>query len=253
MKSIHPLLKCLLLLIAFSNFAHAFYDPGQGRWVSRDPIQEAGGKNLYVFTENGGLNRWDLLGQKSKHATQPVYDPTPAGLTRGEVTDVIVATIDATVTYPDKECKGDAKLSFKINPLTLQMRSYPAATIQAIHEPGDDCSQNGASNPSNALQSNQNLSLSADLSSEVGISLNSCSGCICDTCSQGKIRLSLTGAAAMGTPEWYQGRYVTVIIYYKIQLKSNAPSLNYGKNCDYDHDGGLVKIEVYGPQNIGGR
>jgi hypothetical protein len=252
MKSIHPLLKCLLLLIALSNIAHAFYDPGQGRWVSRDPIQEDGGVNLYVFTENDGLNEWDLLGQKSRHAIQPVYDPTP-GLGPGEVTDRIVATIDATITYPDKECRGNGKLSFKINPQTPQMQSYTAASIQAIHEPGDDCSQNGGSNPSNALQSSRNLSLSAGLSSEADISLQSCAGCICDTCRQGKIMLSLTGAAAMGTPSWYQGRFVTAIIYYKILLKSNASSSHYGKNCDYDYDGSLVKVEVYGPQNIGGR
>jgi hypothetical protein len=59
---IHPLLKCLLPLIAFSNFAHAFYDPGQGRWLSRDPIEEAGGMNLYGFAGNNGITRTDKLG-----------------------------------------------------------------------------------------------------------------------------------------------------------------------------------------------
>jgi hypothetical protein len=62
MKPIHPLLKYLLLLIAFSDFAHAFYDPGQGRWLSRDPIEENGGVNLYVFVENDGVDRTDYLG-----------------------------------------------------------------------------------------------------------------------------------------------------------------------------------------------
>lgn len=62
MKSIHPLLKCLLLLIAFSNLVHAFYDPGQGRWVSRDPIEERGGSNLYCFVENDGVGSIDRLG-----------------------------------------------------------------------------------------------------------------------------------------------------------------------------------------------
>lgn len=40
MKPFRSLLKFLVLLIAFSNMAHAFYDPGQGRWLSRDPIGE---------------------------------------------------------------------------------------------------------------------------------------------------------------------------------------------------------------------
>jgi hypothetical protein len=59
---IHSLLKYLLMLIAFSNFAHAFYDPGQGRWLSRDPIEEAGGVNLYGFAGNNGITRTDKLG-----------------------------------------------------------------------------------------------------------------------------------------------------------------------------------------------
>jgi uncharacterized protein RhaS with RHS repeats len=62
MKNIHPLLKLLLLLVALSNFAHAFYDPGQGRWVSRDPIGEQGGVNLYGFVGNDGVNGIDYLG-----------------------------------------------------------------------------------------------------------------------------------------------------------------------------------------------
>lgn len=73
MKSIHPLLKCILLLITLSNPAHAFYDPGQGRWLSRDPIEEKGGYNLYVFVENDGLNRLDYLG------LQDFYNPGEAG------------------------------------------------------------------------------------------------------------------------------------------------------------------------------
>lgn len=33
-----------------------------GRWLNRDPIGEEGGRNLYSFATNDGLNRWDLLG-----------------------------------------------------------------------------------------------------------------------------------------------------------------------------------------------
>lgn len=63
MKSIRHLLKCLLLLVALSNLAHAFYDPGQGRWLSRDPVGEEGGSHLYAFVENDGVNAIDPLGQ----------------------------------------------------------------------------------------------------------------------------------------------------------------------------------------------
>ena len=62
MKTVHPLLKILLLFVALSNLACAFYDPGQGRWVSRDPIEEQGGVNLYGFVGNDGVNKFDYLG-----------------------------------------------------------------------------------------------------------------------------------------------------------------------------------------------
>ena len=38
------------------------YDPALGRWLSRDPIEEAGGLNLYAFCGNNGLNGGDIDG-----------------------------------------------------------------------------------------------------------------------------------------------------------------------------------------------
>ncbi len=62
MKTIHPLLKCLFLGALLALQAQAMYDPGQGRWVSRDPIGERGGVNLYRFVGNNGIDRADVLG-----------------------------------------------------------------------------------------------------------------------------------------------------------------------------------------------
>jgi RHS repeat-associated protein len=39
-----------------------FYQPKHGRFINRDPIEEAGGLNLYSFTGNSPSNRWDVLG-----------------------------------------------------------------------------------------------------------------------------------------------------------------------------------------------
>ena len=39
-----------------------YYQPKHGRFINRDPIEEAGGLNLYSFTHNNPANAWDLLG-----------------------------------------------------------------------------------------------------------------------------------------------------------------------------------------------
>lgn len=41
------------------------YDAASGRWPSRDPIGERGGMNLYGFVNNDGVNRVDILGNRT--------------------------------------------------------------------------------------------------------------------------------------------------------------------------------------------
>ncbi|HCE46150.1 MAG TPA: hypothetical protein DET40_21610 [Lentisphaeria bacterium] len=48
------------LLLGFNLLAG--YDPNTGRFLSRDPIGEEGGVNLYAFCSNNGISKWDYLG-----------------------------------------------------------------------------------------------------------------------------------------------------------------------------------------------
>ena len=43
-------------------YGFRYYGPQTGRWLSRDPIGERGGENLYGFLGNDGLNQLDRLG-----------------------------------------------------------------------------------------------------------------------------------------------------------------------------------------------
>jgi RHS repeat-associated protein len=43
-------------------YGFRYYNPSAGRWLSRDPIEEEGGVNLYAMAKNDLLNRFDLLG-----------------------------------------------------------------------------------------------------------------------------------------------------------------------------------------------
>jgi RHS repeat-associated protein len=44
------------------HYEYRVYDPATGRWLSRDPIGEAGGENLYGFVGNDPINQIDRFG-----------------------------------------------------------------------------------------------------------------------------------------------------------------------------------------------
>ena len=45
-----------------TDYQYRYLDSVTGRWLTRDPIEEEGGINLYGFVRNDGVNEWDLLG-----------------------------------------------------------------------------------------------------------------------------------------------------------------------------------------------
>lgn len=54
-----------------SYFGYRHYSPRMGRWLSRDPLGEAGGFNLYAYCEGDPVNNWDYLGLDP----YPIQDP----------------------------------------------------------------------------------------------------------------------------------------------------------------------------------
>jgi hypothetical protein len=67
MRTIVVSLRLVLLLgcILTSKDAFAIYNPSTGRWLSKDPIEESGGVNLYGFVKNDSVNSVDVLGMLS--------------------------------------------------------------------------------------------------------------------------------------------------------------------------------------------
>jgi uncharacterized protein RhaS with RHS repeats len=53
---------CCVFWLAGLTDASAFYNTETGRWLSRDPIEERGGINLYGFVGNDPVNNSDYLG-----------------------------------------------------------------------------------------------------------------------------------------------------------------------------------------------
>jgi RHS repeat-associated protein len=44
------------------SYLMRFYNPPDGRWLNRDPIEEQGGENLYAFCRNNGVSNIDAYG-----------------------------------------------------------------------------------------------------------------------------------------------------------------------------------------------
>ena len=53
----------MLCLLLPPLSASAFYNPTAGRWLSRDPIEESGGKNLHGFAGNDPISKFDRDGR----------------------------------------------------------------------------------------------------------------------------------------------------------------------------------------------
>lgn len=52
-----------VLIIFWQQIAFGFYNSKDGRWTTRDPIQETGGENLYTFCDENPILLYDLLGR----------------------------------------------------------------------------------------------------------------------------------------------------------------------------------------------
>jgi RHS repeat-associated protein len=69
-----------------SHFGFRLYAPGSGRWMTRDPLRERGGPNLYAYLDGDPLNRIDPWGLDSSAGTggrppgcEPPPPPPPPG------------------------------------------------------------------------------------------------------------------------------------------------------------------------------
>jgi RHS repeat-associated protein len=96
-------------------YGYRWYDPNLQRWLSRDPIQETGGINLYGFVGNEPINKIDPLGlynpisgpngpvgPGSGLADPSNYLPPPAFTLTGNYTAPVVSTQDIIKALQDE-------------------------------------------------------------------------------------------------------------------------------------------------------
>lgn len=62
-------------------YGYRFYNSATGRWLSRDPIEEQGGLNLYCFVGNDSLSRTDYLGESRNAPPSSIIGGGMGGIT----------------------------------------------------------------------------------------------------------------------------------------------------------------------------
>jgi RHS repeat-associated protein len=115
-------------------YGFRYYNPGTGRWLSRDPIEEWGGVNIYGFVRNNSLNWFDYMGLEIKvdytppDPTQIAPEDVPDGGASGTEYFDRVLDIDAT------NCKLTAKISFKARiTVSAKQAKEEGTTIAGIY------------------------------------------------------------------------------------------------------------------------
>ncbi len=102
----------------FLYYGYRYYDPDTGRWLSRDPIEELGGNNLYGFLGNESLNRVDTFGLVDSGWLKGILGRLSVILSAGQVEQVyawlIARLVDAQYVQSTRteevECpKGSSK------------------------------------------------------------------------------------------------------------------------------------------------
>jgi RHS repeat-associated protein len=131
-------------------YGQRYYNPSTGRWLSRDPIEEQGGKNLYGFVANNAVNYTDLLG-RALNPFNPDFGGTPflvedlgdlfrreGGNASGAVTITDWPDVVATATGNSVTVQGSLSVRFEIDtlmpsPSALGVDGIPVQEHEYLH------------------------------------------------------------------------------------------------------------------------
>jgi RHS repeat-associated protein len=91
-------------------YGYRWYLPSIGRWPSRDPIVERGGRNLFAMVGNNSVSKYDLLGKWPMGPSPGGYRFAPAiilGQLLGHAAQLgILSNLGSNKTCQWKEDKG---------------------------------------------------------------------------------------------------------------------------------------------------
>ncbi len=90
----------------YNYYGYRYYNPNNGKWLSRDPIGENGGIGLYSVALNDCINGADILGLKRCCVSEPLSVTwNPYGLSTTEAINIFAYfEIEATFSAPSGDC-----------------------------------------------------------------------------------------------------------------------------------------------------
>lgn len=110
-----------------SYYGYRYYNPDLGRWLSKDPIEEKGGLNLYAFVANDGVNFTDELG------LTPC--PCPCDKNTPDLTQQLNDIVNKELDYFSKANKGFMKSASTLrNFIEMKFISGGQGTLSGIEK-----------------------------------------------------------------------------------------------------------------------
>ncbi|HVZ60959.1 MAG TPA: RHS repeat-associated core domain-containing protein, partial [Terriglobales bacterium] len=121
-----------------------YYSPGVGRWLSRDPIEERGGANLYAAMRNDAVSHRDYLGMALDPSTVDTTSLTLAVQTKPPENTILMDQGEAGITWPfDIVAVNGSCVSVK-GQLQLNPTYRPGFTADPYNDAPDDFGQTTA-------------------------------------------------------------------------------------------------------------
>ena len=112
-----------------SESGYRFYSPTLGRWLSRDPIEEGHGQNVYAFVGNRPIRWIDLLGLIPVVPDDPVFPAPPE-----DTDDIVLPDWPPDLPPPDCVCTPELLNSRTVR----QEMSPPQSLVQSVCEANGD-------------------------------------------------------------------------------------------------------------------
>jgi len=121
-------------------YGYRYYSPALGRWMSRDPIEERGGLNLYNFGFNAPIMGFDILGNKWWNPFSWGYDPEkfveypPEGLINKKEKEIKVGKCQIVVLFGHGGAKENWKWKINECGLGTAIMCWPERNSKGIED-----------------------------------------------------------------------------------------------------------------------